>query len=285
MVKAQRKIAQETCIFCGKGGTPGNPITPEHLWSDWMAEILSPMLPEDKDPEHTELYRRTRQGTVLVDSGVSNVRGRAHRHKKIKAVCKLCNGGWMSIIEDATKPYLIPLIRGEATLLDWRARQMLTDWITLKLFIAEFNTPGDQIYGRYDREYFMGWRVIPEYIRIWIGKHSSPLKWKTGIFRQSAGLAPAGVPLPPRPRPINAQTLTLGIGELLIHLTATSFAATYSILDTLGGDTPRCRLLWPIGGHNIRWPPFSTITEADADQIATDLDRILLDPGIFYVDD
>src|SRR5262245_48996731 len=111
MPKARRTISRETCVFCGEGGTPGNPISPEHLWSTWMADLLAPLLPKDDEPEHIEFHETARRGTVKIMSESRSVRGLAHRKKTIKAVCQHCNHGWMSIIEDAAKPRLTPLIR------------------------------------------------------------------------------------------------------------------------------------------------------------------------------
>lgn len=252
-----------------------------------MANILSPMMPKEAEPEHIEFHETAQRGSKIMSESRS-IRGLAHRKKTIKAVCQRCNHGWMSIIEAATKPKLIPLIRGQATLLDWYARQMITDWIILKLFVVEFNgspnSPPDPIFSNTDREYFRVWRVIPPHIRIWLAKHSSPLKWKSGIFRHTAGLAPFGVTLPePARRAKNTQSVTLGIGSLLIHITATTLDGNYPMIDTLGSG-PMFRLLWPIGDADIRWPPLATISEFDANWIADDIERLVRDPGTLHID-
>jgi|SRR5580704_15196014 hypothetical protein len=122
------------CIFCLRGATPGNPMTGEHLWADWMDRAN--LLPRGGEyyefksifkgqRDATSIFRRTRQGSANT--------------KKLKVVCKDCNGGWMGGLETRVQPYLTPLIKGESIVLDAKMRQTIIEWIVMKILVAEHN--------------------------------------------------------------------------------------------------------------------------------------------------
>jgi hypothetical protein len=69
--KPQRKNLKPAgkCIFCRDGAVPGNPMTGEHLWSDWMDRAA--LLPRGGDyaggAEYVEFkntFRRRRNNTI-----------------------------------------------------------------------------------------------------------------------------------------------------------------------------------------------------------------------------
>ena len=102
------------CIFCGEPGHDENPITREHLWSDWMADYLP------KDPHakriafQEDLKSEDSPEPIKIQSeslGVAN-------GKTIKVVCRECNSDWMSKMETPSKAVLLPLMLGQLTELD-----------------------------------------------------------------------------------------------------------------------------------------------------------------------
>jgi hypothetical protein len=79
------------CVFCGKGGTRGNPMSEEHLWPTWM----HPYLPINKEYGKHEMY-----GTVI-DRIFRTIRkkpqmGQVFTMRIQNVVCKNCNETWMS---------------------------------------------------------------------------------------------------------------------------------------------------------------------------------------------
>src|SRR5438105_4011416 len=92
------------CIFCGKGGVAGNPMSQEHLWSDWMHPILPKFENPIKDLGYMALHTTARTALRTFRSLQGHVYG-----ETFKVVCRNCNNGWMGTIESTAKPFLIPM--------------------------------------------------------------------------------------------------------------------------------------------------------------------------------
>lgn len=72
---------------------------------------------------------RTRPGPL-------NRKGDA-RSQKLKVVCARCNAGWMSALQEQTKPILLPLILREPKTLDEKEQRALAVWITMFSLVYE----------------------------------------------------------------------------------------------------------------------------------------------------
>jgi hypothetical protein len=214
---------------------------------------------------------RTRQGTANTN--------------RIKVVCQDCNNIWISALETEVKPILTPLIRGEAIILNAAARQTLSEWDCDERLVAEHNahsgSPADPIFDQNARNEFRLNRTIPQGFRIWIGTHNGT-KWRSAIFRHCVGLMPLGTTLPPHPRPKNVQTVTFGLGSLLIQIFATTTPANNRI--EFDGLTPAFRLLWPLIETSIAWRPFYILTDNDGDRVASMLQNLMDSPTIGWMD-
>ncbi len=56
----------------------------------------------------------------------------AAKEFRLRDVCRDCNGGWMSTLEATAKPILLPLMRGETTLLTPVQQRVVASWVQLK---------------------------------------------------------------------------------------------------------------------------------------------------------
>jgi hypothetical protein len=76
--------------------------------------------------------------------------------KKIKVVCQRCNSGWMGTLEGDVQPLLVPLIKGTSSALDAAARQIIAEWIVMKILVAEhisyLGHPADAIFDQSARD-------------------------------------------------------------------------------------------------------------------------------------
>src|SRR5580704_11578887 len=90
------------CIFCDQS----KKLTKEHLWSKWTRQLVS----------HDILKHEYADHVFKVDGVDRSARtyGWDARNSTIKAVCLECNNVWMSSLDDAGKPVLSPLIKGDA---------------------------------------------------------------------------------------------------------------------------------------------------------------------------
>ena len=104
-------------MFCG-----GTPVTREHLWPDWLR----------REAQIREPYkRRIEQDTDGVETR-DNTFMEPPFNRVVKAVCALCNNGWMSDIEARAKPSLLDLVYGKGRRLDCDDQRRLADWAALK---------------------------------------------------------------------------------------------------------------------------------------------------------
>ena len=251
----------------------------EHLWSDWIARAN--LLPRGGD--YWEFAKIFKKFSRAANSTFERTRNGTANTKTIKVVCENCNNGWMGMLETEVQPILTPLIKGEVIILIAPQRVTLVQWIVMKLLVAEHNSyrghPADPIFDQGARTVFMQARAIPDGIDIHIGMQNSP-KWVTGYHRHATGLGWTEVlpaPLPPATRTKNVQTVTWGIGKLIIHLSAVTVPEVRAAL-SLDRVGPLDRL-WPLGG-DIVWPPRYFVTEEFIDDLADAIERFINSSGV-----
>src|SRR5262245_26970593 len=51
--------------------------------------------------------------------------------RRVKNVCRRCNNGWMSVLQEHTKPIIIPLLKGDTTLLNSDRQNTLATWAAM----------------------------------------------------------------------------------------------------------------------------------------------------------
>ena len=104
------------CLFCGHGNDV-RVMTREDVWPEWTRKFT--IAKSTATEWRYSLGTAWRQRTNLV--------GRAPR-VRISAVCRPCNGGWMSRLETAVIPVLKPLILGQPAMLSASDQQTLATW-------------------------------------------------------------------------------------------------------------------------------------------------------------
>lgn len=110
------------CIFCG---APAD--SREHLLPNWLGSIF----PSDEPAVH---FREV--------GGVKKSWQRARFDEKTKVVCKECNEGWMSQLEQFAKPILAgPISRGGACALDLRAQWIAAQWAAKTSYVFQTLAP------------------------------------------------------------------------------------------------------------------------------------------------
>ena len=127
-------VSSHACIFC-QAIAPGAEITQEHVWSDWVNDVLT------RDVVGTGL-RITR---TLIGPGERREQRDWPTKKpasvKVGAVCNTCNSGWMSDLEGIVIPLLKPAILGEATDLSIEEQLSVATWATTKSMAFEYTWP------------------------------------------------------------------------------------------------------------------------------------------------
>ena len=134
-MRADRQRGQIThCVFCGSPT-----LTKEHVFSRWSHRLMPP-----RERGRASSFRAM-QYAEHSESAVHKFPG-AMRDWQIRCVCggtqQTCNGGWMKHIEDAARPALARLIRGESTRLQVTEQRIVATWAVLKSMISEYH-PGE----------------------------------------------------------------------------------------------------------------------------------------------
>lgn len=262
---------QRTCIFCRKKGD----ISKEHFWPEWLGQYLPK---SSNDRNISELHaaegkfskrlqnRTERQGNVIT--------------KKIRVVCRECNNGWMSALEEKVKPIIVSLLQDHSYKLNKEKINNLALWVAVKAIVGEHAagrmalTPSDDRYLVYKDH------TIPEYFRIFVGIHSSETKaayirHSTTVSRKKDGPDP---PLPPDVRR-NIQTVNFLVGPLLLHVIAAR--VTRLNIDEVFSSSVLVRI-WPPSLEEIDLFLLKRIDDVGLSIIAGQLDKLISSPTVRY---
>lgn len=236
----------------------------EHLFPTWMREYLREATaryhahhiirhPVTGKPAPTPHYR-----AVLDRPG-------ATRDKRLRVVCKACNSGWMSILQNAAKPLLIPVMTGT-----WPAsfsddeRKTVAAWATMASMVVDAGMPHLSGVTQAERTEFMQTLTPPNNWVIWMHWFEVP---RTCHFDHRAyGLAiPDDVvqrASPGSALPINSQMTYFICGHAILQ--AFSTVATLSgrpihqhfnpALSALVCSVLNSRQLLPLNDLAARWP-------------------------------
>jgi hypothetical protein len=248
-------------------------MSKEHFWPLWAAS----MFPVFRDNAYREGKITITEKTIVTGRKFQERQGSVAT-KKIRVVCEDCNNGWMSTLEDRARPILEPLLAGNPIALNQSQQRILAEWITMKIMVAEHNTPEDVVIPRTDKETFKANHTIPAYITIWIGKHNVS-GWHTGFYKHTATLS-----LTPNPPPSalggrkNVETIAFGFGALFVFV---------MVSDAGGVDlnnfvrVMHLPQLWPEGQTPIEWGTFTLTGNAPGD-IATTFERLTASPKVLW---
>jgi hypothetical protein len=265
---------QKQCIFCDN---PAN--SKEHFWPAWMHELL-PQLP---DPRHSRMLREYHPKTGHFESGVKDRPGGLETIK-MRVVCDACNNGWMNVSEDAVRPFLTPLIKGNPITLNAIEMTIVARWIALKCIVAEHATPNYELTPRADRVALRERGTLPEYFRVYLINHDNP--HGIGFMRSSFGLSLTGPPSNPPAwgTPKNIQTTSFFLGRIFVHLNAARID-DYSIEGRylMPEIWEECRI-WPFQRIQMTWPRRPLLDSKGVVTVASALAMIINASGIEWHD-
>jgi hypothetical protein len=156
------------CIFCG-----GTPISKEDIWPTWTRPYFPVTSLNHTIGQHIlETDRRLHGNTTKVSGDPKS--------RRVKMVCKRCNNGWMSILQNQAKPFLLPLMNGEKTTVNERKQNIIAAWSAMTVICAEYITPRRAAIGIVARRHLYLHKLAPFSMRIWIGnfhRNKWPAHW------------------------------------------------------------------------------------------------------------
>jgi hypothetical protein len=128
----------KTCIFCGNTG-----LSKEHFWPEW-AHALFPN-PPPNDTWKAEFV----MGSSLREPPLIRQRQGSLLDKKVRVVCKACNNGWMSQLEEDVKQIILAMLSQEPISLDVREQEKIARWAKLKVIVLDQSGPRDAVVKAY----------------------------------------------------------------------------------------------------------------------------------------
>jgi hypothetical protein len=180
----------------------------------------------------------------------------------------------MSAIEAAVKPILTPLITSQPHDLTIASIKVLSQWITLKIMVAERNRPESAVTPAADRAKFRSTLEIPAHLKIWIAQVGGEA-WETGYFRHAATVSTSPI-VTAQHRFKNIHSVAFGIGDLFVYVLHTTVAG---VLNSKPEHSANVVPVHPeVGSYN--WPPPRRLAVDDANAIASSLVRHLRGPSI-----
>ena len=245
-----------TCIFCENEGN----LSKEHLWPDWLSKMYI-----RKGDEKHNFGSQTYLDKKMINDGVYQRPGHLFSLKN-RVVCQTCNNGWMSEVENETKPILIRMINGEKHKITCDELNQLSFWIAMKVVTAEFAQKNEtlDVTPLNERRAMMEERKIPTFFNLFLGVHSTGHNsaWYRHSWTMSLSKKGPNPPLEGRQR--NAQSIAFILGPIFI----------YVLNVRLNGFVPEeyfkfgnMKRLHPSKRHFLRWPQ-KPLRKVESDIIA-----------------
>jgi hypothetical protein len=226
------------CIFCG-----GGPVTKEDAWPVWLVEQVgrSRLIASMTGPNARPAYRTDRI------------------EQRAGCTCQQCNNGWMSDLEQLTKPILGPMVDGKALTLSGLQQAILAAWMLKTLMI--FDWVMGENYWRDDERHLMSRRQPGQalagsstYAAQYVGTYTALAYPRHQTVRRLGG-EDTGIPI---------------FSGILIAGQAMLWLQTNRYKETTGRDN----VLWPpkhfdrlisLGGPEsaaISWPPTKSLDDS-----------------------
>ena len=209
-------------------------------------------------PENPGIQSSIAEGEVVSRRSFGRV---LHKHFKPRVVCQTCNNTWMSRMETAVKPTLLPLMLREARHLTREDQVTLTTWALLKNMVAEFSDPTTRATGPADFDRMRDRQLPPARAVAWIGEHVGS-EWSTRYRHHGMRIAHGPVKPCDEP-PLNGHATTIGVGCVVFHILMLPEGFLYD-----GPPLPTGRIATRIKQIHPKpspfdWPLSAKLTDAD----------------------
>lgn len=217
------------CAFCGTNAT----LNHEHLFPDWLRQALPPA---------TKSHYTRRKGDGSINSWLS-----FSHNTTAQIACQTCNGGWMSQVEGAAAPLLLPkILDGTPGTLAGQQLASVAAWIYLKSLVIQRATAPDVASEDYYHDLFATHAPRPGTV-IWLGGLNG-IDAATGFFiGAKINSEQQGVPF-------SGYLSTIGVGALAARVLYVPPAVDQLGPVTNPGFDSHLFKIWS-GVDAIAWPP------------------------------
>jgi hypothetical protein len=248
------------CIFSGEFG-----VTKEHLFADWLRELF----PRTASDTHT-FGRRDWAIQTAFDQRVHQGHSGS---RKVRKVCARCNNGWISVIDDAARRAITPLIQGTPTLVTQAMQRAIAAWFAKISMVGDSLHPAKSVVLQADRTWMMNRNLPPANWEVWIGTYGGTVWRELGIWQHSGNLM---LPLMRDGQRLSGYTMatSLGLGSVFGLVLGTSIER---IGFDLGSAASFMTRIWPTCCA-FSWPLDHVLSDGEATAVANILTTMTVNP-------
>lgn len=230
----------KTCIFCTRRADSDEDVIPK-----WIPRLLRKQEGERVPMRTTRFGHEPRE--QLAGESI----------QKVGSVCRQCNNGWMSRLEEDVKPILKPMILGNPVTLTARQQERITTWMTKCAMMYESMATGEVFYNGLDCHHFMKTGSPLGATSVWLGQYNGGIR-VIGDYR-----------LLPRQQDdggfVKILVLTLVLGKLALQLTSAKWTKESPRVDlatwVLENTKDLLVQVWPVNLLGVQWPPLCSFDD------------------------
>ena len=221
-------------------------MTSEHVWGDWVTSHLprtmnkhnhaNVFVPRPGEPEPAEV--RIRAGDPL--------------SSQVKVVCAKCNSGWLNRVQQAARPFLLPLFEGAKHTVDPDTQSRLAAWIAMATMTGEYLSQDQRriTVPQSERDWLMAHSTAPPHWAIWIGRYRWQRAAPQWVHLSMHVLDSDSLPdrLTGEQHRPNTQTTAFCVGELFAFVMSSEFKEIPPGWDwrTAPSANTKLRRIWPM---------------------------------------
>jgi hypothetical protein len=183
---------------------------------------------------------------------------------KIRCVCKACNNGWMSVLEECAKPILSPLIQDLSYPLQWNDQLLLTLWTIKTAMVFEAaKADSPSFFTPEERAALLETFEPPPHTFVWIGRYAHYV----GGYGEARHLRDATTRNPNVQSPLrDGYANTFAFGHFIVQCLSARMrpdsGQVKTTLDIRRGPWARTLTqIWPIKNQSVTWPPTDSISD------------------------
>ena len=225
-----------SCIFCGKYG-----LTREDAWPLWLMRKF-PIKP-----------------TGIMEGQIGNKALPPWRQispeLKVKFICKDCNNGWMSRLEDCVKPILEPIFNQDTFLINYQQQSVLSAWAVKTTMVLEAIHNNKFLFSLpEERTSLMENLRPPAQTYVWIAKCVD----HHGCYSSASKLTGWSTDLQDR---IIGYCSTIGFGPLALQVLTMRLQGSIQVESAIISSSQAeswsqaTICIWPIQMVKQKWPP------------------------------
>jgi hypothetical protein len=159
---AVREKHRRICAYCDRPGK----LSAEHVFPLWLQRHLSVVEPDT--PDNMFHHRIMSEDGSIAPGKLA--RPGSWKSLKLRIVCKNCNNGWMSVIQQNAKSIIVPFVTGSWPIISEEKITRLVSWIMDRVFVVDFTNSDTGDIPPLHRKLFLRRRSVADGWYIWIGR-------------------------------------------------------------------------------------------------------------------